>query len=107
MHIPESYPMTGYPFDAPCPLRWLLVSWSLMIDSSPSDTAPGVVPGAGSSPTELGLIANAYTIFVVTDVVKLRADFDAELVDEAPKVPRRARVVTMAPSRPARPDSPE
>jgi hypothetical protein len=48
--------MTRYPLEAPCPLRWLLVSWSLMIDSSPSATIPGVVPGAEISPTELGLM---------------------------------------------------
>ena len=49
VHTPESYPTIGYP----PPFRCVVVSWSLMISSSPWAKALGLEPGTGMRPGSL------------------------------------------------------
>ena len=72
--------MTGYP---PCAFL-VVVNWSLMTDTSPAETTPRLVPGAGTSAPAPWLILNAYTTVVLVEL-DAGAVFDAELADEVAK----------------------
>src|ERR1700722_6187030 len=75
--------MIGYP-----PFFSLVtVNWSLTINSSPSDTTPCFVPGAGIMAAPLALMSNALTA-IVSDDDDARAEVSVAAVEDDPLAPR-------------------